>query len=43
MLIPIKNIAKAGYFNVQKLGERLNMDEKNIGNEVYTLFSNPDL
>ena len=41
--MPIKNISKDGYFNVQKLGARMNIDEKNIGNEVYTIFSNPDL
>jgi len=42
-VIPVKNISKEGYFNVRKLGTRMNVDEKNIGNEVYIIFSNPDL
>ena len=41
--IPIKKISENWYFNSKKLWERLNIDEKNIWDKVYTIYSNPDL
>lgn len=41
--VKIEEIAKKGYFNIWKLWKRLNIDEKNLWNKVYTIYSNPDL
>ncbi len=41
--IPIKKISENWYFNPKKLWKRLNIDEKNIWDNVYTIYSNPDL
>jgi len=41
--IAINNISENWYFNTKKLWIRLNIDEKNIWNQVYTIYSNPDL
>jgi transposase len=43
IIIPIEKISENGYFNPKKLWKRLNIDEKNIWNQVYTIYSNPDL
>jgi len=41
--LDIPNISRNGYFNVQRLWKRLNIDEKNLWSEVFTIYSNPDL
>ncbi len=41
--INLNNISKKWYFNTEKLWKRLNIDEKNIWNEVFIIYSNPDL
>ncbi len=41
--ININNIYEKWYFNAEKLWKRLNIDEKNLWNEVFTIYSNPDL
>ena len=41
--INLNKISEKWYFNAEKLWKRLNIDEKNLWNEVFTIYSNPDL
>ena len=42
-MFKINELSTKWYFNAEKLWKNMNIDEKNLWNEVYTILSNPDL
>lgn len=43
IIFKINTLSDKWYFNAEKLWKKINIDEKNIWNNVYTIISNPDL